>query len=123
MGWDVVPGGLTKVLERISKDYDSPPLFITENGAAYDDVAVDGQVQDDDRIAYVEAHLGAALAAIEAGVDLRGYFIWSLMDNFEWAWGYTRRFGVVRVDYDTLERTPKASALAYAAIARENGWA
>ena len=123
MGWDVVPSGLTKVLERISRDYDSPPLFITENGAAYDDVVVDGQVEDDDRTAYVDAHLRAALDAIDAGVDLRGYFIWSLMDNFEWAWGYTRRFGVVRVDYDTLERTPKASAHAYAAIARENGWA
>jgi len=124
MGWDVVPSGLTKVLTRIDRDYDAPPLYVTENGAAYDDqVVVDGAVQDDDRIAYVDAHLSACLDAIDAGADLRGYFIWSLMDNFEWAWGYAKRFGVVHVDYDTLERTPKASAHAYAALARENGWA
>ena len=124
MGWDVVPSGLTKVLTRIDRDYDAPPLYVTENGAAYDDqVVVDGAVQDDDRIAYVDAHLSACLDAIDAGADLRGYFIWSLMDNFEWAWGYAKRFGVVHVDYDTLKRTPKASAHAYAALARENGWA
>jgi beta-glucosidase len=83
---------------------------------------VDGEVHDADRTAYVEAHLRACLEAVNRGVDLRGYFIWSLMDNFEWAWGYTRRFGVVRVDYDTQERTVKDSAKAYAVIAENNGW-
>jgi beta-glucosidase len=122
MGWDVVPEGLTNVLERVTRDYDAPPIFITENGAAYEDEVVDGEVHDDDRVAYVEAHLRACLEAVNRGVDLRGYFIWSLMDNFEWAWGYTRRFGVVRVDYDTQQRTPKDSAKAYAAIAGNNGW-
>lgn len=123
MGWEVVPEGLTNTLVRVATDYDAPPIFITENGAAYDDAVVDGEVHDADRTAYVEAHLKACLDAVNRGVDLRGYFIWSLMDNFEWAWGYTRRFGVVRVDYDTQERTVKDSARAYAAIARDNGWA
>ena len=122
MGWDIVPAGLTTTLERLARDYDTPPLFITENGAAFEDEVVDGAVHDTGRTAYVEDHLRACLDAVNRGVDLRGYFVWSLMDNFEWAWGYTRRFGVVRVDYDTLERTPKDSATAYAAIARDNGW-
>jgi beta-glucosidase len=121
MGWDVVPDGLRNTLSRVTRDYDAPPLYITENGSAYDDVVVDGEVHDPDRIAYLEAHLGACLDAIDDGVDLRGYFAWSLLDNFEWAWGYTRRFGIVRVDYDTQQRTPKDSALRYAAIAAANG--
>ena len=121
MGWDVVPDGLHNTLFRVTRDYDAPPLYITENGSAYDDVVVDGEVHDADRIAYLEAHLGACLDAIDDGVDLRGYFAWSLLDNFEWAWGYTRRFGIVRVDYDTQERTPKDSARRYAAIAAANG--
>ena len=122
MGWDVVPEGLTNTLVRVATDYDAPPIFITENGAAYEDEVVDGEVHDAGRTAYVDAHLRACLEAVNRGVDLRGYFIWSLMDNFEWAWGYTRRFGVVRVDYDTQQRTPKDSAKAYAVIAENNGW-
>ena len=120
MGWDVVPQGLHNVLFRVTRDYDSPPLYITENGSAYDDVVVEGQVHDDERIAYLEAHLRACLDALEDGVDLRGYYAWSLLDNFEWAWGYTRRFGIVRVDYDTQERTPKDSAKRYSEIVRAN---
>ncbi len=90
------------------------PLVITENGAAFDDeVAPDGAIHDDARIDYVRRHLAAALDARADGVDLRGYFVWSLLDNFEWRYGYARRFGIVRVDYDTLERTPKDSALWY----------
>ena len=104
----------------MTRDYDSPPLYITENGSAYDDVVVEGQVHDDERIAYLEAHLRACLDALEDGVDLRGYYAWSLLDNFEWAWGYTRRFGIVRVDYDTQERTPKDSAKRYSEIVRAN---
>ena len=83
---------------------------MTENGACYDDtVAVDGAVHDDDRIAYLRDHIAAAQRALAAGVKLRGYFVWSLLDNFEWAEGSRRRFGVIRVDYATLQRTPKAS--------------
>jgi beta-glucosidase len=118
MGWDVLPEGLRTTLFRVTRDYDAPPLYITENGSAYDDVVVDGEVHDADRIAYLEAHLGACLDAIADGVDLRGYYAWSLLDNFEWAWGYTRRFGIVRVDYDTQMRTPKDSARRYSEIAR-----
>jgi beta-glucosidase len=122
MGWDVDPDGLRKTLVRVARDYVVPPIYITENGAAYVDEVVDGEVDDPERVAYVDAHLRAVLDAVEEGVDVRGYFVWSLLDNFEWAWGYTRRFGVVRVDYDTQQRTPKSSAHAYAAIARDNGW-
>jgi beta-glucosidase len=90
---------------------------VTENGAAFDDAAdEDGFVEDRDRTAYVRAHIGAILDAVDAGVPVRGYFYWSLLDNFEWAWGYAKRFGIVRVDYETQERTPKASALDYARI-------
>ena len=85
-----------------------PPMYITENGAAYPDaVAEDGSVHDPERIAYLDAHLRAVHAAIEQGVDVRGYFQWSLLDNFEWAYGYAKRFGIVHVDYETQVRTPK----------------
>jgi beta-glucosidase len=85
-------------------------VFITENGCAYDDVVeADGAVHDPDRIAYLDAHLRAVVAAIEVDVDVRGYYTWSLLDNFEWAEGYTKRFGLVHVDYDTQRRTPKDS--------------
>ena len=89
-------------------------LYVTENGAAYDDVvSEDGAVHDVERTEFLRGHLAATLDAIEAGVDVRGYFYWSLLDNFEWAWGYEKRFGIVRVEYDTLERTLKDSALEY----------
>jgi beta-glucosidase len=92
-------------------------LAVTENGAAYDDVvSPDGAVHDVERVEFLEAHLAAILDAIDQGVPVRGYFYWSLMDNFEWAWGYDKRFGIVRVDYDTQERTPKDSAIAYTRI-------
>ncbi|MEW1952226.1 family 1 glycosylhydrolase [Terrabacter sp. NPDC080008] len=120
MGWPVQPEGLTRLLVRLHEEYAGPAgvaLHVTENGAAFDDVPDDrGFVDDRHRTAYVRAHLGAVLDAIEAGVPVRGYFYWSLMDNFEWAWGYAKRFGLVRVDYDTQERTPKASALDYARV-------
>ncbi len=120
MGWDVVPSGLTNTINRVHREYGPIPLYITENGSAYEDEVVDGEVHDVERIAYLDAHLGACLDAIEDGSDLRGYFAWSLLDNFEWAWGYERRFGIVRVDYDTQLRTPKDSAQRYAEIARSN---
>ena len=118
MGWDIEPSGLADTLARIATDYPSIPLYVTENGSAWDDVVTDGEVHDPERVAYLESHLGACLDAIERGADLRGYFAWSLLDNFEWAWGYSRRFGLVRVDYDTQERTMKDSARRYAEIAR-----
>ena len=111
IGWDIAADGLTELLVEFDRDYDLPPVYITENGAACDDrIGADG-VNDDQRIRYFRDHLGAVNSAIEAGVDIRGYYAWSLMDNFEWAFGYTQRFGLVYVDYETQARTPKASAL------------
>ena len=114
MGWEVYPQGLTDLLVRLDQDYDIPPIYITENGAAYPDPEDAGFVNDTDRIHYLERHFEALNEAIRQGVDVRGYFAWSFMDNFEWAWGYTKRFGIVHVDYDTQKRTPKASARWYA---------
>ncbi len=114
MGWLVEPSGLTDLLLDLGDRYPDLPLLVTENGAAYPDVvSADGAVHDTDRVAYVRDHLAAVCAAIDGGADVRGYFLWSLLDNFEWAWGYDRRFGIVRVDYTTLERTLKDSALFY----------
>jgi beta-glucosidase len=112
MGWPVVPDGLRRLLVGLRDRYGDalPPVLVTENGAAYDDhVGPDGSVDDQDRIAYLDAHLRAVRAAMDAGVDVRGYFVWSLLDNFEWADGYAKRFGLVHVDYATQRRTPKAS--------------
>jgi beta-glucosidase len=114
MGWDIVPQGFTDLLVRISRDYPGLPMVITENGAAFDDSAgADGFVDDEPRVRYIADHIRAVGSAVAAGADVRGYFAWSLMDNFEWAYGYDKRFGIVRVDYDTQERTPKRSALWY----------
>ena len=114
MHWEVQPEGLTRLLQRVRDEYAraaGTSLFVTENGAAYDDVAVveDGETRmhDGERTEFLRLHLGAILDAIDAGVDVRGYFYWSLLDNFEWAWGYEKRFGIVRVDYDTQERTSR----------------
>jgi beta-glucosidase len=117
MDWEVRPDGLTSVLLRVHQDYPSIPLYITENGAAYPDQP---GVDDAERTEYLASHLRAAHAAIAAGVDLRGYFCWSLMDNFEWAEGYAKRFGIVHVDYDTQVRTPKMSARWFSEVARSN---
>ncbi|MCX7624217.1 MAG: family 1 glycosylhydrolase, partial [Thermomicrobium sp.] len=95
-------------------------IYITENGAAYADVLVDGRVQDDRRIAYLAAHFAAARRALAAGVPLAGYFVWSLLDNFEWAYGYSKRFGIVYVDFATLERIPKASYYWYREVIARN---
>ncbi|CAM5353207.1 beta-glucosidase [Streptomyces tanashiensis] len=118
MGWAVDPSALYDLLTRVSAAYPGLPLVISENGAAYEDiVGPDGSVHDPERAAYVHAHLEAVHRALSDGVDVRGYFLWSLLDNFEWAYGYAKRFGAVRVDYDTLERTPKSSARWYARVA------
>jgi beta-glucosidase len=109
--WPVVPDGLREQLVLLRERYGDalPPVHVTENGCAYDDEVTDGRVDDPDRIAYLDAHLRAVAAAVEEGVDVRGYYTWSLLDNFEWAEGYTKRFGLVHVDYPTQRRTPKAS--------------
>ncbi len=124
MGWEVQPEGLTRLLTRLQRDFTGPrgvAMYITENGAAYpDQVGPDGSVDDQDRLEFLDAHLRATRDAIDAGADVRGYFAWSLMDNFEWALGYTKRFGIVRVDYETQERTVKASGAWYAQVARDN---
>ncbi|MFJ4045683.1 GH1 family beta-glucosidase [Microbacterium sp. NPDC089987] len=118
MDWEVQPEGLTRLLVRVAEDYAGDvPLYVTENGAAYDDeVGADGEVNDVERTEFLRAHVAATLDAIEQGVDVRGYFYWSLMDNYEWAWGYEKRFGIVRVDYETQQRTIKQSGAEYARI-------
>jgi len=110
MGWEVSPNGLFDLMRRLRDDYAPPAIVVTENGAAFADArAHDGSVRDPERRDYVAAHVGALGRAIAAGVPVEGYFAWSLLDNFEWAHGYARRFGLVYVDYATLERVPKSS--------------
>ncbi|MGI9825408.1 GH1 family beta-glucosidase [Agromyces sp. Marseille-Q5079] len=119
MDWEVHPEGLHTLLVRLGAEYPNlPPLYVTENGAAYDGdvVTPEGAVHDPERTRYILAHVDAVGRAIEDGADVRGYFVWSLLDNFEWAWGYEKRFGIVHVDYDTMVRTPKDSALAFAKL-------
>jgi beta-glucosidase len=123
MNWEVQPEGLTRLLRRVSDEYTAErgiALYVTENGASFDDHPVheDGvmRVHDTDRTAYLRSHLSAVLDAVEKGIDVRGYFYWSLMDNFEWAWAYAKRFGLVYVDYATQQRVIKDSGHAYAAI-------
>jgi beta-glucosidase len=124
MGWPITADGLRDLLVTLAATYPHlPPLFITENGAAYDDPVTEGAVHDVRRIRYLDAHLRALHAAIAEGVDVRGYFAWSLMDNFEWARGYAMRFGIVHVDYETQVRTPRDSALWYREVIARNGLA
>ena len=110
MGWEVVPDGLQDLLLRLHHDYQPAAIYVTENGAAYADVrGHDGNVNDPERQSYLEGYLAGAARATAEGVPLRGYFAWSLLDNFEWAWGYWKRFGLIYIDYATLERVPKGS--------------
>ncbi|MDQ0823615.1 beta-glucosidase [Arthrobacter sp. V4I6] len=124
MGWEVQPDGLRRLLNRVQQDYTGPagiPIYITENGAAYEDVPdAAGFVDDQERLAFFDVHLRALHAALADGVDVRGYLAWSLMDNFEWAYGYYQRFGLVRVDYESQQRIPKASGRWYAGVAAQN---
>ncbi len=113
MGWEIYPQGLTQLLESLNNTYILPPIYITENGAAMIDEKSDGQINDVARIEYYQSHLLAVNNAITNGVNIHGYFAWSLMDNFEWAEGYLKRFGIVHVDYETQQRTIKASGHAY----------
>jgi beta-glucosidase len=124
IGWGVYPAGLTAVLLNITERYGNRPLYLSENGCATCDVPDGaGYVDDVERVDYLRGHIRAAHAALQAGVDLRGYFVWSLLDNFEWSEGYTPRFGLVRVDYATQTRTPKYSYHWYCGVVRRNGLA
>jgi len=121
MGWEVYPEGLYELLTRLKADYDFPAYYITENGAAYDDqLGAGGQVDDPRRVAYLRDHFVQAARALADGVPLRGYFVWSLMDNFEWTFGFSKRFGLVHTDYATQQRTPKTSARWYSRVIAEN---
>jgi beta-glucosidase len=117
MGWEIVPEGLTQLLLRLHRDWTLPALYVMENGAAFRDTLVQTpagpRVNDADRADYIASHIGAVGDAIAQGVPMAGYMVWSLMDNFEWASGYAKRFGIVHVDYETLVRTPKDSYLWY----------
>ena len=121
MGWPIDDTGLEQLLQRMHSEHPDLPLMITENGAAFEDtVGADGAVHDPQRLDYIRGHLAAVLRAIEAGADVRGYFVWSLLDNFEWAYGYAKRFGVVHVDFETQQRTIKDSAAFFAGVAASN---
>jgi beta-glucosidase len=121
MGWVIDPRGLYEILTQLRDIYKSPAIYVTENGAAFDETPnADGYVQDEPRRVYLRYHFRAAHAAMMSGVRLGGYFVWSLMDNFEWAHGYSKRFGIVHVDYATQKRTPKLSAAWYAQVIRQN---
>jgi len=121
MDWEIDATALRELLVRIGKEYTTIPLYITENGAAFDDyVGTDGVVRDPDRIRYLTEHLEACRGAIDDGVNLKGYFIWSLLDNFEWGFGYSRRFGIVWIDYDTGRRIPKSSFRWYQGVTATN---
>jgi beta-glucosidase len=122
MGWEIDPQGLYDVLERVHREYGPIPLYITENGAAFaDEPGPDGTVADPQRVAYLDDHFRVARRAIDEGIDLRGYFVWTLLDNFEWAWGFSKRFGLFYVDYETRQRIPKDSARWFADVTRRNG--
>lgn len=122
MGWEIAPEGLAEMLKRLRDDYGNPDVFITENGAAYDDnFTPDGRIEDRARIDYLARHVAAVGEACEAGSNVHGYAAWTFMDNFEWALGFSKRFGFVHVDYDTLKRTPKASYEWYREVIAANG--
>jgi beta-glucosidase len=122
-GWEVFPPGLTRVLTWVKERYGNPPVYVTENGAAFRDPPVPerDRLADPLRVEYLRTHLAAVHAAIAQGVDVRGYFVWSLLDNFEWSHGYSKRFGIVHVDFGTQTRTLKDSARFYAEVIASNG--
>jgi beta-glucosidase len=121
MGWEVCAPAFRRMLNRINKDYNLPPIYITENGAAFPDVVtVDGKIHDERRLDYLRQHFTQVRLAMQDGVDVRGYFVWSLLDNFEWGHGNAKRFGLIRVDYDTLKRTIKDSGEWYSRVISSN---
>jgi beta-glucosidase len=121
MGWEVCAPALRRLLNKINNEYNLPPIYITENGAAFkDEVSPDGKIHDERRLDYLRQHFIQTCLAMQDGVDVRGYFVWSLLDNFEWAHGYTKRFGLIRVDYDTQERILKDSGEWYSTVIESN---
>lgn len=120
MGWEVYPESIYEVLKWLQDDYGNPNVMITENGAAFDDEVVDGAVDDPKRIAYLAAYLSQVKRAMDEGANVSGYFVWSLMDNFEWATGYSKRFGLIHVDYDTQKRIIKNSGYWYGELIRRS---
>jgi len=122
LGWNIVPWGCRKMLQWIDRRYGRPPIYITENGCALDDNLVEGFVKDSLRIDFLQGYLSECHRAIESEVNLKGYFLWSFMDNFEWALGFTKRFGIIYTDYQSLKRYPKASAQWYSRVTANNGF-
>jgi beta-glucosidase len=121
LGWEIYPQGMYDIVKRVCDDYGPMPIYITENGGAFDDQPdADGRVDDQNRIALLDGYLGALHRAVADGYPVKGYFVWTLMDNVEWTHGKTKRFGIVHTDYDTLRRTPKASYHWYAALIRRS---
>ena len=121
MGWEIEPEGFYRILKGVQDEYNPKEIYVTENGAAFKDTVEDGEIHDNDRIDYLAKHFEQALKAISDGVNLRGYFVWSLMDNFEWAEGYSKRFGIIYVDYSTQKRIMKDSAKWYKKVIQNNG--
>jgi beta-glucosidase len=123
MDWEVHAPAFTRLLTRIAREYRVPPIYITENGAAFpDEISSDGKVHDPRRLNYLQEHLTAVSQAMSEGVDIKGYFVWSLLDNFEWARGYSKRFGITYIDYPTQRRILKDSGEWYAQVAANNGF-
>lgn len=120
MGWDIAPEEFKDLIRRLRAEYTDLPIYITENGAAFDDVLENGEVHDDNRLTYVKQHLEAVSALNEEGMNIQGYYLWSLLDNFEWSFGYDKRFGIIYVDFDTQERIWKDSAKFYASVIKEH---
>ena len=118
-----MPAAFADLLKRVQRDYGDTPIYITENGSAFADLkrAEDGSVNDGDRLSYLHTHLEAVADAIEAGVPVKGYYAWSMLDNYEWAEGYDERFGIIEVDFATQKRTPKRTARWYQQIVANNG--
>ena len=123
MGWEIYPDGLYEILMRLRRECGNPLLYVTENGAAFEDNLIkDGKIQDDDRIAFLQDHFVAACRAVKDGVRLKGYSVWTITDNFEWAEGYSKRFGLIHMDYQSLKRTPKKSFYWYKQVIANNGF-
>jgi beta-glucosidase len=117
IGWSWTPEGFNKTIHYVNEMFPQIPIYVTENGACYNtDPSADGEIHDDKREEYLALYITQALKAREEGVNLKGYYVWSLMDNFEWAFGFSMRFGIVYVDLDTMKRTPKQSAHSYRAM-------
>jgi len=121
-GWEVYPQSVYTALLRFKNEWGDPPVYVTENGVARQDEIIDGQVDDYERIEFLAAYLAQVRRAMDEGVKVRGYFLWSYMDNFEWNEGFTKRFGIVYVDFATCKRTPKASAYWYRDLIKSGGY-